>query len=189
MNPFELEYYLTEQNPGKGRVYTELSFKEVADGIYIPMPYMATVMEKMIQALGYQIVENQFTDTPWKYQLIIHAQQITEYAKMFPGWTVKEFLEEVEKLYGILFIIDSRKKSVRIMLSANYYVAPPVAYLSSVKDEYVEETEDEEEEVNIGIRNVKYDLPDSEYYEKKEIAGHIDGDGGKKKCGRNSCGT
>ena len=68
------------------------------------MPYMATVMEKMIQALGYQIVENQFTDTPWKYQLIIHAQQTTEYAKMFPGWTVKEFLEEVEKLYGILLL-------------------------------------------------------------------------------------
>lgn len=170
INPFELEYYLTEQKSGeKAGVYTELSFKEVADGIYIPMPYMATVMEKMIQALGYQIVGNQFTDTPWKYQLIIHAQQTTEYAKMFPGWTVKEFLEEVEKLYGILFIIDSRKKSVRIMLSANYYVAPPVAYLSSVKDEYVEETEDEEEEVNIGIRNVKYDLPDSEYYKKRRL--------------------
>lgn len=55
------------------------------------------------------------------------------------------------------------------MLSANYYVAPPVAYLSSVKDEYVEETEDEEEEVNIGIRNVKYDLPDSEYYKKRRL--------------------
>lgn len=58
------------------------------------------------------------------------------------------------------------------MLSANYYVAPPVAYLSSVKDEYVEETEDEEEEVNIGIRNVKYDLPDSEYYKKGDCRTH-----------------
>ena len=39
------------------------------------------------------------------------------------------------------------------MLSANYYVAPPVAYLSSVKDEYVEETEDEEEKT-LGKRSV-----------------------------------
>ncbi len=171
INPFEIEWYVTDRRDPDGRAgdNTEISYKEVADGIYIPMPYMTVIIEKLIRAIGYQVVENQLNDTPWKYQMIIHGQKTTEYAKMLPGWTVKEFLEEIEKLYGIIFIISSKKKEVRIMLSANYYVTPPVAYLSSVEDAYAEETEDEDDDTNIGIRNVKYELPDNEYYKKRRL--------------------
>lgn len=187
VNPFELEWTITERREGDRAVgESEISYKEVSDGIYIPMPYLTVIIEKIIQALGYQVIENQFNETPWKYQMIIHGQNTTEYAKMFPGWTVKEFLEEVEKLYGIIFVIGSKKKDVRIMLSANYYIAPPVVYLSSVEDKYTEETEDSEDDTNLGMQNVKYELPDNEYYkkrrlpevliemaEKKEIAGTV----------------
>lgn len=171
VNPFDLEWTITDRREPGSRAGegSDISYKEVADGIYIPMPYMTVVIEKIIRALGYQIVENQFNDTPWRYQLIIHGQRTIEYAKMFPGWTVKEFLEEVEKLYGIIFLINSKKKNVRILLSANYYLTPPVAYLSSVKDDYIEETEDEDDDTNVGMRNVKYELPDNEYYKKRRL--------------------
>lgn len=171
VNPFEISWTITERREDGGRpvTVTDISYTELPGGIYIPMPYMAVIIEKMIQALGYRIVENQFNETPWKYQLIVHGQQTTEYAKMFPGWTVKEFLEEVEKMYNIVFVIGSKKKEVRVMLSANYYATPPIAYLSSVEDTYMEETEEPDNSVNIGMRNVKYNLPDDEYYKKRRL--------------------
>lgn len=165
INPFEIVWIIGSRREEK----TRTEYKPISDSIYIPMPYMGVIIEKIIKALGYTIVENQFISTPWKYQMIIHGQQTTEYAKMLPGWTVKDFFEEIEKLYGIIFLIGSRKKEVRIMLSANYYLNPPVAYVSSVVDEYTEEAEDEEEDNNLGTRNVKYNLPNNEYYKKRRL--------------------
>ncbi len=67
------------------------------------------------------------------------------------------------------------------MLSQIITLAPPTAYLSSVEGRVRRGNGRRgREKVNIGIRNVKYDLRIVKYY-KKEIAGRIDGDGGKKK--------
>lgn len=165
VNPLERVVVFSGRREGG----TKVSHRPIPGSIYIPMPYMGGVMEKVIQSIGYTIVENQFISTPWKRQIIIHGQQTNEYAKMFPGWTVKDFLEEVEKLYGIIFLINSRKKEVRILLSSNYYLNPSIAYLTSVVDAYTEETEDNEGDVNLGIRNIRYELPDNEYYKKRRL--------------------
>jgi hypothetical protein len=64
------------------------------------MPFVCAYLEKLMSALGYTILENQLASTPWKKQILIHGQNTLQYAEMLPGWTVKAFLEEMEKLYG-----------------------------------------------------------------------------------------
>ncbi len=148
----------------------EYSFKKINGNIYIPMPFMCFYIEKVILALGYTILENQLASTPWKRQILLHGQNTLKYAEMLPGWTVKEFLEEVEKLYGLVFYISSKGKSVRILLSSSYYINAPVAYMRDIVDAYEQEYADDDVDVNLGMRNLTYELPSDSYYLKRRLS-------------------
>lgn len=129
-----------------------------------PMPYLCALLRRLISALGYnrgrQMV-NQLEQTQFKNLFIVSTVYTTEYAKMLPGWTVKDFLEEVEKLTGIVFITDNVNKTCDIVLKTRYYLEARQLTLRNVVDAYETEVEDEESrEAEFTASDVSYDLPD-----------------------------
>lgn len=151
----------------------EYSFKKIEGNLYIPMPFVCAYLEKLMSALGYTILENQLASTPWKKQILIHGQNTLQYAEMLPGWTVKAFLEEMEKLYGVIFHITAKDRSVRILLSSSYYINAPVAYLHNVIDPYEQKYSDNEVGVNLGMRNLSYEFPSDSYYSKRRLSKEV----------------
>lgn len=129
-----------------------------------PMPYLCALLRRLLEALGYnegREMVNQLEETQFKNLFLVNTVYTWEYAKMLPGWTVKDFMTEVERLTGIVFITDNVAKTCDILLKQTYYYEARQLPLSDVVDAYETELEDDESrEAEFTASDVSYDLPD-----------------------------
>lgn len=129
-----------------------------------PMPYLCALLRRLLNALGYNVgreMTNQLEQTQFKNLFLVNTIYTWEYAKMLPGWTVKDFMTEVERLTGIVFITDNVAKTCDILLKQTYYYEAHQLALSDVIDAYETELEDDDSrEAEFTASDVSYDLPD-----------------------------
>lgn len=131
---------------------------------FMPQPYLMALLRRAVTALGYTLEENQLESTSMKYLFIVNTVATLDYARMVPGWTVREFFEEVEKLTGCVFVTDNMSKTCRIMLRKRYYEGAQKLTLRNVTDAYEAElADDESRQADFTTSSVSYDLP-SGYY-------------------------
>lgn len=109
-------------------------------------PYLCTLVNGIIEALGYTIGINDLENSVFRNVILINTVHTNEYSKMLPGWTVKEFMEEVEKFCNCCFIVDNIHRVCDIRMKASYYQGGEVATLRKVVDEYDAEVIDPEAE-------------------------------------------
>lgn len=129
-----------------------------------PQPYLCAIVRRLIAALGYSVGVNQLEDTMFKYMFLVNTIRTVEYAKMIPGWTVKDFLTEVESLCGVVFVTDNLRRTVDIVQKSVYYANARQLPIEHVVDEY-ELTVEDEGEGEFTTADVAYDIP-SHFWEK-----------------------
>ena len=123
-----------------------------------PQPYLCAILRRLMVALGYTVGENHLEQTIFKYLFFVNTIRTVSYAKMFPGWTVKDFLSEVEALCGVVFVTDNILKKVDIVQKSVYYANSRQTPLQNVVDEYDMNVE-EEEQAEFTSSDVNYDIP------------------------------
>lgn len=132
-----------------------------------PQPYLCALIRRILAALGYnndnETHVNQLEDTIFRNAFIVNTVMTAEYAKMLPGWTIKEFLEEVEKLTGVVFITnntDTSHPTCEILLKTAYYNEARQIPLNDVVDAYETEIQDDESrDSEFSTSNVSYNIP------------------------------
>ena len=136
----------------------------LADGtIRIVQPYLCAIVRRMLNALGYTIGVNQLEDSRYSQLIVVHDVNTLEYAKMLPGWNVKDFFENLERMFNLVLVVNNRNRTVDIIFANRFYLAAEEVHLSAVEDEY--EVETDEDNANLMTNaNIGYDLPDSEYF-------------------------
>ena len=166
----EEEPYTDPNNPdldGPGNNYhTVLTMMGVT-----PQPYLCSLLERIIEALGYNDQDshyemvNQLRDSEFAHLFILNTIQTTSYAKMLPGWTVRDFFEEVEKLTGCVFVTRNSDADgypkCDIMLKTSYYLNANQYTVRNVVDAY--ETEvlaDDSRTAEFTASDVSYDMPE-----------------------------
>lgn len=130
---------------------------------YIPQPYLCAYMRELLKALGYTLEYNAIEDTPWKSVYIVHVCETYKWNEMLPGWTAKDFLQNIETMFNGSFLIDHRTKKVSFLLNVSYLPKVSNVHLQNVVDAYTVEVEEEEEADAINS-TIKYKLPSTEYY-------------------------
>lgn len=130
---------------------------------YIPQPYLCAYMRELLKALGYTLEYNAIEDTPWKSVYIVHVCETYKWNEMLPGWTAKDFLQNIETMFNGSFLIDHRTKKVSFLLNVSYLPKVSNVHLQNVVDAYTIEVEEEEEADAINS-TIKYKLPSTEYY-------------------------
>lgn len=134
------------------------------NGNPVPQPYLCPLIEAIIKALGYNQESsgvNQLRDTQFKNLFLVNTIHTTQLAKMFTGWTVKELLEEVEKLTGAVFVTNNLEKTCDVLIKTRYYQEASQLTIRNVTDAYETECVDEEgREAEFSSCDVAYELPD-----------------------------
>lgn len=131
-----------------------------------PQPYLCALLRRLMEALGYTVTENHLENTQFKNLFLVNTIFTTEYAKMLPGWTVKDFLTEVERLTGVVFITDNLNKTCSILLKTQFYANARQFTVRNVVDAYEAESQDDDSrEAEFTTSDVSYDMPDS-YWSK-----------------------
>ena len=153
----------------EGNVYNQYSGSSLIAGASIgdvlqgsmvrPQPYLCALLRRLIVALGYTMGVNQLEETQFKYLFLVNSIRTPEFAKMLPGWTVREFLQEVENMCGVVFLTDNINKTVDILQKSTYYANARQYPLLNVVDQY-ELTIDEDSEGEFTDSDVNYEIPD-----------------------------
>lgn len=130
---------------------------------YIPQPYLCAYMRELLKAMGYTLEYNAIEDTPYKSVYIVHVCETYKWNEMLPGWTAKDFLQNIETMFNGSFLIDHRTRTASFLLNISYLSKVRNVHLQNVIDEYTVESEEEEEADAINS-TIKYKLPSTEYY-------------------------
>lgn len=133
------------------------------DTIRVVQPYLCALVRRMLNALGYTIGVNQLENSRYAQLIAVHDVNTLEYAKMLPGWSVKDFFENLERMFNLVLVVNNRDRTVDIVFANQFYIAAEEVHLNAVEDDYEVET-DEENTLLMTNANVGYDLPDSEYF-------------------------
>lgn len=134
------------------------------DDIYwSAQPFLCAYIKELLRAIGYDLIQNQLEETIYKDLFICHVVETNKWNEMLPGWSVKDFLEQIELLFNVVFVIDSRKKTTRLMSRNSFYNGIKSAHLQQVEDVFEVEVEEPEEEQH-SQSNIKYNFPDNTYW-------------------------
>ena len=139
------------------------SLRLADDTIRVVQPYLCALVRRMLNALGYTIGVNQLEDSRYNQLIAVHDVNTLEYAKMLPGWSVKDFFENLERMFNLVLVVNNRDRTVDIVFANQFYIAAEEVHLNAVEDDYEVET-DEENTLLMTNANIGYDLPDSEYF-------------------------
>lgn len=167
----EVSYPLIRTSTGKfvNIILTEYesggaTFHRVDHAEQSPSPYLLTLINKIMDALGYTITDNQLEDSLFAHLVILNTHNTTRFASMVKGWTVKDFLTEVEKLTGVVFVTDNLNKQVKIILKTNYYLTAEQFTVRDIVDAYEANVEDDESrQSEFTASDVAYDMPDGRW--------------------------
>lgn len=125
-------------------------------------PYLCALIRRMFTAIGYSIGTNELEGTPFAHLFITNTACTFEYAKMLPGWTVGDFIKEVEKLTGVVFLIDNSSHTVDIRIRGTYFQNAKVINLQNVIDAYEVNTDDSSSD-DWSRSNIRYNFPSHRY--------------------------
>lgn len=130
----------------------------------VAQPYLLPLVDAIIRALGYNEEEegvNQLYNTHFQYAFLVNTLHTTKIAEMMKGWTVKDFMAEVEKLTGCVFVTDNVKKTCSVIIKTIYYQEAKQFTIRNVVDAYETEVQAEDgREEEFSSSDVSYDIPD-----------------------------
>lgn len=166
----EVEYCLVpvlEQS--SGIIYNHWGIK--TDGTFvnddvpnmIPQPYLCAYIKELLRAIGYELLENQLGNTIYKDLYICHALNTNKWNEMLPGWSVKDFLQQVETLFNAIFLVDNRKRTARLLLRGDYFSGNKGVHMQQVEDVYEAEVEEPDVE-DAAFSNMKYKVDSNEFW-------------------------
>jgi len=176
----DVEYCLPTVRSAPGKVYNQYTGSgNMLGGQYTgnnndltgtgvrPQPYLCALLRRLLSALGYnknREMINQLEDTQFSKLFLVNTVFTTEYAKMLPGWTVKDFLTEVEKLTGVVFVTDNtdtENPTCDILLKTLYFQNAKQFTIRNVTDAYEVTLEDDDSRIaEFSTSDASYELPD-----------------------------
>ncbi|MBP3517769.1 MAG: hypothetical protein J6K31_05085 [Parabacteroides sp.] len=125
-------------------------------------PFLLAMIEKILTALGYKIEYNEARNDNFLSSIfLLNSDKSGMYNRILPGWKVKDFLEECEKLMNLIFVIDNANRSVKILCASSNNTTGTYT-INNVLDAFERTIVDDNEKVS--YKNICYDFPSSTEY-------------------------
>lgn len=139
-----------------GAIFDE-SFGDYKDpeGTIVAQPYLCYIIRRIMEVLGYTMIQNVIENTVLKNVFIANGEHITDFGQCLPHWTVSDFLTYMENFLGVTFIFDDVAKTVNILSRDSFFDALNVEQITTYEDEYSVST-DKDETKDITDSNIKY---------------------------------
>ena len=129
-----------------------------------PQPYSAFIFDKIIEALGYDFIENDYSeDVRYKKDYLTNPLTTGNYSDILPDWTVNEYFSEIENKWGANIIIDDLSKLVRLKKSKDYSILNRTT-VNNILDIYSVEVDPTKSINKASYDWVNYDFPETEFY-------------------------
>ncbi len=132
-----------------------------------PQPFLCALVRGIIEALDYTIGTDELaTHDTFKRAFLVNTVDAQGMEETLPaGWSVKEFLEEVEKLTGCVILVgpsdDPEKKGrVDILMKTTFFLNAEQYAVANVVDSYEAEVQ-QDEDADQSTATLQWRLPDT----------------------------
>ncbi|MBQ5888560.1 MAG: hypothetical protein IIW77_04725 [Bacteroidaceae bacterium] len=129
-------------------------------------PYLLPMIKKVFQALGYSIdissIEN---NTLFSKIFIASAHEYSARNKSLPHWTVNDFIDQLERFFGVVFVCDEETKRITVIRRADYVNHWATYEIKEVVDEFTI-SDDSDDIKTLSSLNVGY--AETDQYSKLE---------------------
>lgn len=125
-------------------------------------PYWCFIIRKIFSTLGYTVTENQIEDTVLKNAFIANAKRTLSFNRVLPHWTIAQFIEEIERFFGVVIEANDSNREIRIVRRAKYFDQEKI-YLDNICDEF-EVDVDDERAYDISDANISYEFDSIDKY-------------------------
>lgn len=136
---------------------------------FIGQPYLVIVVERVLEALGWNVSYNVLRTMEYaKRMIIVHGYETREICQMLPNWTVNEFLEEVQRMFNVIVVLNEIGRIAQIHKRDTFYNELAATIEIDGKDIIHSDASpgrklDSTEEYIYNYDFVKYDLPSKTY--------------------------
>ena len=141
-----------------------------ADHVLAPQPYLVDIIERVLNAVGYEVGDNYLRtgDCPFKNLFIANARGTFYRARMLPHWTVREFLKEVQQFCGVWFSVEGHRVSILPIASL---ASGQQQVISSVIDTFTIDAAADSKQKSTATASVAYafEKPDSTLFLPEEV--------------------
>ena len=121
--------------------------------ICAPQPYLTFVIERIINALGFELGTNELAGTWLENIFIANPRPQQEIKKMLPHLTLKDFFEEISQFLGVYFdVIDGKVSIIKNKLSSKKET------IKNVLSEFTDDIEEDTKGNTVQTGNVGYDF-------------------------------
>lgn len=151
---------------------TRNGYNYKAGTTYVAQPYLLSLIDKVCQALGYDIEENVLAQNEmYRKIIIVNGYDAKQYNKIVPNWVIDDFITEIEKLFNVVFLVNKVTKKIRILNVYKYYQnANNKIEISGDKvQNNIIIKYDQKESLYITYNNVSYSLPNDSWYKYQEL--------------------
>jgi hypothetical protein len=135
--------------------------------LYSIQPYLVAIIRRVIEALGFEIGENEILDTVYKYAIIVNNSTSLKYADTLPDWTVRKFIEQVQIWQNCRFIYNPFTAVVDIRYNHLSNENAELVELA-ILDDFTGVSEEVEPVMN-RQRNIEYNLPNTDIYKFTDL--------------------
>lgn len=130
----------------------------------MPQPYLLAYLKELLSALNYELDTSLYETDEFQYLFIVQGYG-TKWNEMLPGWTVTEFLDEIEKLLNCTFVIDSKRHTATMVPNNRYFIGQKAVHMQQVSDVFELEIEDENEAVDYNGERVAYQKGSTDFWD------------------------
>lgn len=136
----------SDRDPLKGKFY-----------FHAVHPSLMYVLDKVIAYRGYSVIRNDALarcDEMYRNLYIGHARPSMRICDALPHWTIKEFLEEVQKFFNVSIVFDDHNRTASLV--ANSSVGEEVDITCDVVDEFEVSIGDDAAGSGVAAASIKY---------------------------------
>ena len=135
-------------------------------------PYLCTVIDEIMQKMGYTIGRNDIADSWMKNIYVVNTLGDQYIQSALPNWTVSEFLTQIENFCSVVVVVDDERMTVDFINKNEYYSSSNNYVIDDDKilDEYKVELDSERNTDDVAGSNVNYNLASvqsNNYYDMK----------------------
>lgn len=129
-------------------------------------PRLVDTLEAVFDAIGFKVTDDCLRRSEMAMSIYVISNSTDQaWGKHLPPWSLGKLSREVEKLFNVQVLVDPEVMTVCIG-STNALFERTVDI--EVFDDWELEVEDEGEGLNV-YENVRYDLPDGQYYAEADL--------------------
>jgi len=158
----------------EGEVVNPYTSCKMAGGTYaaagpvkkVPMFNLLYAVRQVFTAIGYDIDISSYDREPYNH-LIIASCKGSAMKNSLPHWKLKEFAEQLQYLFGCVFVFSSSAMKVTMTPSTSAAVSGTVSV--ECEDGFTVEVDDDDTVNGTGTSDLHYDLSDSEYHDTDYI--------------------